>query len=109
MLLTKHEGVMFENETVFVSGQAFVRCNFVACTLVLRETMYHMDACSFDRCNWHVDMLLLWANPGGVNALKALTLLLDQGLQQTQAAEQQQGGNADGGAMTTPPPDGGQS
>jgi hypothetical protein len=104
MLLTKHEGVTFENQTVYVSGQAFVRCNFVACTLVLRETMYHMDACSFDRCNWHVDMLLLWANAGGADALKALTRLIDQGLQQAQAAEQQRGGNAGGGSITTPPP-----
>ena len=36
MLLTKHEGVTFQNQTVYISGQAFIRCKFVACTLVLR-------------------------------------------------------------------------
>ena len=44
---------------------------------------------------------MLWANSGGVNALKALTRLLEQGLQQAQAAEQQ--GGALGGEMTPPP------
>jgi len=41
MLLTKHEGETFQNQTVYISGQAFIRCKFVACTLVLRETVYH--------------------------------------------------------------------
>jgi hypothetical protein len=43
MILTKHEGATFQNQTIYISGQAFVRCNFVACTLVLRETLYHME------------------------------------------------------------------
>src|SRR5215204_5235048 len=86
MLLTKHEGVTFENETVYISGQAFLRCSFVGCTLVLRETVYHMDGCSFDRCNWHVDTLLLWGSAQGVAALKDLVSLIEQGLQQVQAA-----------------------
>ena len=37
MLLTKHEGETFSNQTVYISGQAFIRCTFVGCTLVLRE------------------------------------------------------------------------
>ena len=36
MLLTKHENTTFTNQTVYISGQAFIRCGFVACTLVLR-------------------------------------------------------------------------
>ena len=55
MLLTKHEGETFRNQTVYISGQAFIRCNFIACTLILRETLYHLEGCSFERCNWHVD------------------------------------------------------
>src|SRR5204863_8908397 len=58
MLLTKHEGETFRNQTVYISGQAFIRCNFVACTLVLRETVYHLEGCTFERCNWHVDWVL---------------------------------------------------
>ena len=89
MLLTKHEGQTFEGKTVYLSGQAFVRCNFVGCTLVLRETVYHLDACTFDRCNWHVDCLLLWGSTQGVGALKDLIALIEQGLEQVRAAESQ--------------------
>ena len=59
MLLTKHEGETFTNTTVYISGQAFIRCTFVACTLVLRESVYHLEGCTFERCNWHVDRVLM--------------------------------------------------
>ena len=97
MLLTKHEGVNFENQTVYISGQAFLRCSFVGCTLVLRESVYHMDGCTFDRCNWHVDTLLLWGSAQGVQAVKDLCALIEQGLQQVQAAE-----STEGGTITAP-------
>ena len=42
MLLTKHEGETFQNQTVYISGQAFINCTFIACTLILRETIYHL-------------------------------------------------------------------
>ena len=35
MLLTKHEGVKFQNQTIYISGQAFINCTFTDCTLVL--------------------------------------------------------------------------
>ena len=44
-------------------GFSFIRCNFVACTLVLRETVYHLEGCAFERCNWHVDWVLMWGSP----------------------------------------------
>ena len=98
MLLTKHEGQTFTNQTVYLSGQAFIRCNFVACTLVLRETVYHLQDCSFDRCNWHVDCVLLWGSPESIRELKAVVTLLEQGLQQLQ--EQSAGGaGGTGGAL----------
>ena len=40
MLLTKHEKVTFKNQTVYISGQAFLNCSFIDCTLILRETIY---------------------------------------------------------------------
>jgi hypothetical protein len=83
MLLTKHEGETFLNQTVYISGQAFVRCNFVACTLVLRETVYYLEGCSFERCNWHVDSVLMWGSPESVREIKALATLIEQA-QQTQ-------------------------
>jgi hypothetical protein len=92
MLLTKHEGETFRNQTVYISGQAFIRCNFVACTLVLRETVYHLEGCTFERCNWHVDWVLMWGSPESVREIKALVGMIEQ-------AQQQQQGMEGGGAM----------
>jgi hypothetical protein len=78
MLLTKHEGVTFQNQTVYISGQAFVRCNFIGCTLVLRETVYYLEGCTFERCNWHVDWVLMWGSPESIKEIKALVGLIEQ-------------------------------
>jgi len=82
MLLTKHEGETFLNQTVYISGQAFIRCNFVACTLVLRETVYHLEGCTFERCNWHVDWVLMWGSPESLREIKALVTMIEQAQQQ---------------------------
>ena len=97
MLLTKHEGETFLNQTVYISGQAFIRCNFVACTLILRETVYHLEGCTFERCNWHVDWVLMWGSPESIREIKALVNLIE-------AAQQQQLPNAEkqAGATTAP-------
>ena len=90
MLLTKHEGETFQYQTVYISGQAFIRCNFVACTLVLRETVYHLQECTFERCNWHVDWVLMWGSAESLREIKALVNLIEQSQQQLPAMEQQQ-------------------
>ncbi len=77
MLLTKHENETFLNQTVYISGQAFVRCNFIACTLILRETVYHLEGCTFERCNWHVDWVLMWGSPESIREIKALVSLIE--------------------------------
>jgi hypothetical protein len=91
MLLTKHEGETFHNQTVYISGQAFIRCNFVACTLVLRETVYHLEACTFERCNWHVDWVLMWGSPESLREIKALVSMIEQAQQQQLPPEQMAG------------------
>jgi hypothetical protein len=91
MLLTKHEGETFLNQTVYISGQAFIRCNFVACTLVLRETVYHLEGCTFERCNWHVDWVLMWGSPESLREIKALVSMIEQAQQQQLPAEQMAG------------------
>ncbi len=85
MLLTKHDGETFRNQTVYISGQAFIRCQFIACTLVLRETVYHLEGCSFERCNWHVDWVLMWGSPESVREIKALVGMIEQAQQQAQS------------------------
>ena len=101
MLLTKHEGETFQNQTVYISGQAFVRCTFVACTLVLRETVYYMEGCSFDRCNWHIDAILPWGSADSVNAVQVVVNLVRQGQENLPATAEGmaegQGGPSGGG------------
>ena len=106
MLLTKHEGETFQNQTVYISGQAFIRCNFVACTLILRETVYHLQECTFERCNWHVDWVLMWGSPESLREIKALVSLIEQA--QAQIPNMEQGEQAPPGAQpATPRPTGG--
>ncbi len=95
MLLTKHEGETFQNQTVYISGQAFINCTFIACTLILRETIYHLQNCSFERCNWHVDWVLMWGSPESVREIKALVSMIEQ-------AQQQNPTSAGGGAGDIP-------
>jgi hypothetical protein len=82
MLLTKHENQTFTNQTVYISGQAFINC-------------------SFERCNWHVDWVLMWGSPESLREIKALVGLIEQA--QEQAKNQQEGGQetTEGGAQTT--------
>src|SRR3954465_12938109 len=89
MLLTKLEGETFTNQVVYISGQAFVRCKFVGCTLVLRQEPYHLEGCVFDRCNWHVDRILIWGNPEALQEFKALISLIEQGQAQLNETEAQ--------------------
>lgn len=102
MILTKHENVTFTNQTVYVSGQAFIKCTFVGCTLVLRENVYHLDGCRFDRCNWHIDRTVMWGSAESLRDIKSLVEMLekDQQRQQETLKNQQQGGNGDKPAAT---------
>ena len=86
MLLTKHDNVTFTNQTVYISGQAFINCNFTACTLVLRETVYHLERCTFERCNWHVDWVLMWGSPESLREIKALVSMIEQAQAQNPTA-----------------------
>ena len=97
MHITKHEGETFQNQTVYISGQAFVRCNFIACTLVLRETVYYMEGCSFDRCNWHIDCVLPWASPEALNAVQVVINLVRQGQENLPTAGAAPAGGSQGG------------
>jgi hypothetical protein len=102
MLLTKHEGESFRNQTVYISGQAFVRCTFTGCTLILRETVYHLEGCTFERCNWHVDWVLMWGSPESLRDIKALVNMIEQA-QQQQQQQTPEGATEPPPGTTTPP------
>ncbi len=112
MLLTKHEDQTFQNQTVYVSGQAFVRCSFVACTLILRESVYYMESCSFDRCNWHLDVVLPWGGADALNAVQVIVDLVRQGQANlpadTPAGDANPAAEGEGEAGPGAPPAGGQ-
>ncbi|MCC6239952.1 MAG: hypothetical protein IT448_06620 [Phycisphaerales bacterium] len=100
MQLTKHENITFTNATVYLSGQAFIKCTFVACTLVLREPLYHMDGCRFERCNWHIDRTVMWGNRESLRDLRWLVDMLEKNQQQLESAREQQApGHAGGQAQ----------
>jgi hypothetical protein len=82
MFLTKHEGQTFANQTIYISGQAFINCTFSGCTLVLREALYHMEGCTFERCNWHIDRVLMWGNMDAIRELKSLVTMVENALDQ---------------------------
>jgi len=98
MLMTKHENETFQNQTVYLSGQAFIGCKFIACTLILRELLCHLDNCGFDRCNWHIDRMVMWGSPDGLNEIKSIIGLIEQ--LQAQHMEQAK-------AQAAPAPNGG--
>ena len=98
MFLTKHDGQTFANQTIYISGQAFINCTFAACTLVLRENVYHMEGCTFERCNWHIDRVLMWGNEEAIKELRTLTTMMETAL----AQHQQQQGVSDIPQITQP-------
>lgn len=86
MVLTKHENESFVNQTVYIGGQAFVNCTFIGCTLVLRETFHLLERCSFVRCNWHLDWMLMWGSPESLREIKSLVIMIEQAQVQQQIA-----------------------
>lgn len=52
MLRTRQDEI-FENTSVFLDGERFVRCRFVGCTLIYecRDEVDFQD-CAFEGCSW---------------------------------------------------------
>ena len=71
--------------------------------LVLRETVYHLEECSFDRCNWHVDCVLMWGSPQSLQEIKAVVTLIEQGQKQLAEAEAKERNGAAGGPAPASP------
>ncbi len=58
MALLRHDNVGYEDQTVYVTGNAFFGCQFVRCVLVLRGVPFHLEKCSFVDCMWHLDVAI---------------------------------------------------
>jgi hypothetical protein len=48
---------------------------------VLRETVYHLEGCTFERCNWHVDGCCL-GKPESLREIKALVSMIEKAQEQ---------------------------
>lgn len=105
MFLTKHEQQTFQNQTIYVTGQAFVGCTFINCTLVFREGLFLMEQCNVQRCNWHIDRVVMWGNPESIKELVALVDIIRQNHeQQVQPAPEGTTPTAEAGATETEEP-----
>jgi hypothetical protein len=56
--LLAHRDVVFEHETVYLAGNAYIGCTFRCCTMIAREGPTHLDRCIFDSCVWHLDLIV---------------------------------------------------
>jgi len=52
-----HRNVVFEDETVYLAANAYFGCTFRRCVLIMRESVSHLEQCTFDSCIWHLDLL----------------------------------------------------
>jgi hypothetical protein len=57
-VLLRHDSIVFEDRTVYVSGNAYFDCSFTRCTMVVRESPCYLEKCVFEGCVWHIDMLI---------------------------------------------------
>lgn len=58
-VLLTHRGIVFENQTVYLTGHSYVDCAFRQCTLVLRDGPdAAFENCRFESCVWHVDLVV---------------------------------------------------
>ena len=47
----RHEDKTFDNDTIRIDGNTYVRCEFHDCTLIFSASgSFGFDSCSFDRC-----------------------------------------------------------
>lgn len=53
-----HRGVVFEHQTIHVTGHRYVDCTFRRCTLAVRTPWVAMDRPAFDSVAWHLDLLV---------------------------------------------------
>jgi len=56
--LLVHEDVIYEHETIYLSGNAYFDCTFSFCTFIVREAQIVLTGCTFNSCIWHLDMLV---------------------------------------------------
>jgi hypothetical protein len=58
-VLLKHENRVFEDQTVYATGNAYVGCVFRRCVLVaVSAGGMVFDECRFEACVWHLNVVV---------------------------------------------------
>ncbi|MGE5609239.1 MAG: hypothetical protein ACM359_08290 [Bacillota bacterium] len=58
-VLLKHENRVFEDQTVYATGNAYHGCIFRRCVLVAASVNNMVfDQCSFEACVWHLNFVV---------------------------------------------------
>jgi hypothetical protein len=58
-VLLKHENTVFEDQTIYATGSAYVGCTFRRCAIVVVNTANMVfDNCGFEACIWHVNAVI---------------------------------------------------
>ena len=76
--LTKHENQQFSDQTLHLSGHAYLDCTFERCTLLVTNTPFYLEGCTFISCNWHLNYDVLWGAEGTHSALRQLLTLMEE-------------------------------
>jgi len=56
--LLLHEDAAFDDQVIYATGHAYVRCAFNRCTFIFRGAPFHISNCKIIGCVWHIDVLL---------------------------------------------------
>jgi hypothetical protein len=75
--LTRHEGRTFVAQTVHLGGHAYVQCMFDGCTIVVTNAPFMVHGVQFRRCNWRIEVDVLWGSPESRSNLRRLLDLID--------------------------------
>lgn len=58
-VLLKHENTIFEDQTIYATGNAYVNCTFRRCVLVVVSSAEMIfDQCQFQACAWHLNLVV---------------------------------------------------
>lgn len=75
--LTRHENRTFVAQTVYVAGCQFINCVFESCTIVVTNGPFLTQGVQFRRCNWRIDVDILWGAPESRSNLRRLLDMID--------------------------------
>ena len=86
LVLVKHEKTTFEDQTVYLTGHAFIDCRFLRCTVVNAGTPYHVEGCTFEACNFRIECSVLWGDVASREGLRRFMDMLDAAPEAVRAA-----------------------